>query len=77
MPARNSWPIDDVGHHAVDDERQRRRDDRPERRRRRGHADRELLRVAVVAHRLDLDRAETRGVGDRRARHAGEDHRCR
>ena len=32
--------------------------------------------VAVVLHRLDLDGAETGGVGDRRPRHAGEDHRA-
>ena len=66
----------DVGHHPVDHERQARRDDRPERRRGRGHADRELGRVAVLLHRLDLDRAEARGVGDRGAAHAGEDHRA-
>jgi hypothetical protein len=30
----------------------------------------------VVAHRLDLDRAKARRIGDRRARHAGEDHRA-
>ena len=65
-----------VGHHPVDHERQARRDDRPERRRRGGHADRELGRVAVLLHRLDLDRAEAGGVGDRRAAHAGEDHRA-
>ena len=59
--------------HAVDDERQRWRDDRPQRRRGRGDADRELLRVAVVAHRLDLDRAEPRGVRDRRAGQPRED----
>ena len=63
-----------VGLHAVDHHRQRRRDDRPERRRRRRDADREFRRVAVVLHRLDLDRAEAAGVGDRRARHPGEDH---
>ena len=36
--------------------------------------DGELGRVAVVLHRLDLDRAEAAGVGDRGAGHAGEDH---
>ncbi len=48
----------------------------PERGGGRGDAHGELLRVAVVAHRLDLDRAEPRRVGDRRAGHAGEDHRA-
>ena len=66
----------DVPHHAVDDERQRRRDDRPERRGRGGDADREFGRVAVILHRLDLDRAETGRIRDRGARHAGEDHRA-
>ena len=66
----------DVGHHAVDDEGQRRREDRPERRGGGGDADRGLDRVAVVLHRLDLDRADAGGIGDRRARHAGEDHRA-
>ena len=65
-----------VGHHPVDHERQARRNDRAERRRRRGDADRELGRVAVLLHRLDLDRAEPGGVGDRGAAHAGEDHRA-
>ena len=32
--------------------------------------------VAVILHRLDLDRAEAGGVGDRGAGHAGEDHRA-
>jgi len=66
----------DAGHHAVDDERQRRRNDGPERRRGGGHADGEVDRVAVVLHRLDLDGAQARGIGDRGARHSGEDHRA-
>ncbi len=66
----------DVAHHAVDHERQRRRDDRPERGGRRGDADREFGVVAVVLHRLDFDGAETGGVRDRGAGHAGEDHRA-
>ncbi len=66
----------DVRHHSVDHERQRRRDDRPERRGCGGDADGELGRVAVILHRLDLDRAETGGIRDRGARHAGEDHRA-
>ena len=66
----------DVGHHAVDHERQGRRDDRPERGGCGRDADRELGRVAVVLHGLDLDGAEAGGIGDRRARHAGEDHRA-
>ena len=39
-------------------------------------ADRELGLVAMVLHGLDLDGAEAGGVGDRRARHAREDHRA-
>ena len=66
----------DVAHHAVYHERQGRRDDRPEGGGGGGDADGELGVVAVVLHRLDLDRAETRGVGDRRAGHAGEDDRA-
>ena len=75
-PAEEERADRDVRHHAVDDEGQRRRDDRPERRRGGGDADRELGRVAVVLHGLDLDRAEAGGVGDRRAGHAREDHRA-
>ena len=30
--------------------------------------------VALVPHRLDLERADAAGIGHRRARHAGEDH---
>jgi hypothetical protein len=66
----------DIGHHAVDDEGQGRRDDRPQRGRRGGDADGKLRGVAVVLHRLDLDGAEARSIGNRRARHAGEDHRA-
>ncbi len=73
-PGQEQLPDRDVRHHPVDHERQRRRDDRPERRRRGGHANREFLGVPVVAHRLDLDRAEARRVGDRRSGHASEDH---
>ena len=42
----------------------------------RGDADREFGVVAVILHRLDLDGAEAGGIGDRGARHAGEDHRA-
>ena len=65
-----------VGHHSVDDERQRGRNDWTECRGRRRHADGEADVVSLVAHRLDLDRAEARRVGDRSARHAGEDYRA-
>jgi hypothetical protein len=43
--------------------------------RRGGDADRELGRIAMVLHGLDLDRAQPRGVGDGGAAHAGEDDR--
>jgi hypothetical protein len=66
----------DAGHHSIDDERQRRRNDGAERRRGGGHADGKIDRIAVVLHRLDLDRAQPGCVGDRRSRHAGEDHRA-
>ena len=39
-------------------------------------ADREAEVVALILHGLDLDRSQTRGVGDRGAGHAGEDHRA-
>ena len=65
-----------VGHHSVDHERKRRRDDGPERRGRGGDADRETKVVAMVAHGLDLDGAQARGIGDRGSRHAGENHRA-
>ena len=32
--------------------------------------------IAVIPHCLDLDGAETARIGDRRAGHAGEDHRA-
>jgi hypothetical protein len=65
-----------IRHHSVDHERQRRRDDRTQRRRRRRHANREAEVVALILHRLDLDRPESCRVGDRRTRHAGEDDRA-
>jgi len=40
------------------------------------YADREFGVVAVILHRLDLDGAETGGVRDRGAGHAGKDHRA-
>ena len=75
-PGNEQLPHRDVGHHPVDHERQRRRDDRTQRCRRRRHADREAKVVALILHRLDLDRAKPRRVGDRRTRHAGEDDRA-
>jgi hypothetical protein len=65
-----------VRHHSVDHERQRRRNDWAERGGSRGDANRKADGVALVVHRLDLDRAQARGVGDGSTRHAGEDHRA-
>ena len=63
-------------HVGVDQERDRGRNDRPDDRGGRGDRRREVHRVAALLHRLDLDHAETRAIGDRGARHAGEDHRA-
>ena len=73
-PAEEKRPDRDVRHHAVDHEGQGRRDDRPEGGRGCGDAYGELGRVAVVLHRLDLDRAKPGRVRDRRAGHARKDH---
>ena len=64
----------DVGRDAVDHHRQRRRDDRADRGGCRRDRGRGFGVVALVAHRLDLERADAARVGDRRAGHAGEDH---
>ena len=61
---------------AVDHHRQRRRNDRPDRRGRRREADGEIHVIAMIAHGLDLDRAEAAGIGDGGAGHAGKDHRA-
>lgn len=63
-----------AGHQAVDDQRNARRDDRADRRRDAGDREGEVVLVARLAHRLDLDRAEARRVGGGRARHARKDH---
>ena len=70
---RKELPDRGIGDHAVDDERQRRGNDRADGGRGGGDADGEVGVVAGVAHRLDFDVAEPTGVGDRSARHAGED----
>ena len=48
----------------------------PERGGGRGDADRKLGASSHGPHRLDLDGAEARGIGDRGAGHAGKDHRA-
>ena len=58
----------------VEHHRDRRRDDRPDHRRCRRDGRRVAHRIAVVArHHVDADAPGRGEVGDRRARHAGED----
>ena len=66
-----------IGHHRIQDHRNRRRDDHRQRGRRRGDGGREFLRVALLLHRRDQDRAHRGDVGDCRSGDLGEEHRGR
>ena len=81
--ARNDAAEEQVADRGVRDQRiehhrDRRRDDRPDHRRRRRDRRRIAHRIAVVArHHVDADAPGAGEVGDRRARHAGEDDALR
>ena len=72
IAAAKSAPVDTGRHRRVHDGRDARRHDRADQRRARAEPDRELRRVALLAHVADFDRADPGGVGQRSATHPRE-----